>query len=149
MINKQSLEDDLKKAMLAREKEKVSVFRLLLSQIKNREIAVKRDLSEDEISEEISREIKKRKEAIELFKKGKRDDLVVKEEGEVAILQNFLPPAMSDKELRQVIKRIINLEKPRGIADFGKIMGKVVDKVKGRADGKRVAQIVKELISDY
>jgi len=88
-MKKQFLEDQLKKAVLAREKEKVSVFRLLLSQIKNREIAVKRSLSEDEINEEIGREIKKRKEAIKLFEQGKRDDLVAKEKMEMAILQKL------------------------------------------------------------
>ena len=88
-MNKQFLEDQLKKAMLAREKEKVSVFRLLLSQIGNREIATKRNLGEEEINEEISREIKKRKEAIELFRQGKRDDLVVSEKREMAILQKL------------------------------------------------------------
>ena len=148
-MNRQFLEDQLKEAVLARDKEKVSVYRLLLSQIKNREIAVKRSLGEDEINEEISREIKKRKEAIELFKQGKRDDLVAREEGEMAILQKFLPPAMSDEKLRQAIKKVVELEKPRGIADFGKIMGKVMSEVKGKADGERVARIVKELISNY
>jgi len=148
-MNRQFLEDQLKEAVLARDKEKVSVYRLLLSQIKNREIDVKRNLGEDEINEEISREIKKRKEAIELFKQGKRDDLVVREKREMAILQKFLPPAMSDEKLRQVIKKIIELEKPRGIADFGRVMGKVMGEVKGKADGERVARIVKELISNY
>jgi len=60
-----------------------------------------------------------------------------------------LPPAMSDEELHHVIRKVINLEKPRGIADFGKVMGKVMSEVKGKADGERVARMVKELISDY
>ena len=148
-MNRQFLEDQLKKAILAGEKEKVSVFRLLLSQIRNREIAARRGLGEDEINEEIGREIKKRKEAIELFERGKRDDLVVKEKREAAILRKFLPPAISDEELRHVIRKVINLEEPRGIADFGKVMGKVMSEVKGKADGERVARILKELISDY
>jgi len=148
-MNKQFLKDQLKKAILAREKEKVSVFRLLLSQIENREIAAKRSLGEEEVNEEIGREIKKRKEAIELFERGKRDDLVSKEKKEMAILRKFLPPAMPDEELRQVIRKVINLEKPQGIADFGKVMGKVMSKVKGKADGERVARIVKELIADH
>jgi len=148
-MNRQFLEDQLKKAVLAGEKEKVSVFRLLLSQIRNREIAAKRSLGEDEINEEIGREIKKRKEAIELFKRGKRDDLVVKEKSEAAILREFLPPAISDEELRHVVRKVINFEEPRGIADFGKVMGKVMSEVKGKADGERVARMVKGLISDY
>jgi len=145
-MNKQFLEDQLKRAVLAGEKEKISVFRLLLSHIKNREIALKRELNKDEINEEISREVKRRKEAIELFKQGKRDDLVAKEEKEAAILQEFLPPAISDEELSQVIKRVISLEKPRGVVDFGKVMGKVMNEVKGKAEGERVARMVKELL---
>jgi len=148
-MNKQFLEDQLKKAVLAGEKEKISVFRLLLSQIKNREIAVKRSLEENEINEEISREVKRRREAIELFKQGKRNDLVAKEKKEAAILQKFLPPAISDEELSQVIRGVINLEKPQGVADFGKVMGKVMNEVKGKVEGERVARMVKELISDY
>jgi len=148
-MNKQFLEDQLRKAMLAGEKEKVSVFRLLLSQIKNREIAIRRSLEEDEINEEISREVKRRREAIELFKRGKRNDLVTKEKKEAAILQEFLPPAISDEELSQVIREVINLEKPQGVADFGKVMGKVMNKVKGKVEGERVARMVKELISNY
>ena len=147
-MNRQFLEAQLKKAMLAREKKEVSVFRLLLSQIKNREIATKRDLDEDEINEEISREVKKRKEAIGLFEQGKRDDLVAKEKEEMAILEKLLPPAMSNKELCQIIREAVSLEKPKGAVDFGRIMGRVMGMVNGKAAGERVARMVKELISD-
>ncbi len=148
-MKRQSLEDQLRGAMRARASERVSVLRLLLAQVKNREIAVKRALNEREINEVVGREIKKRRESIKLFKQGKRDDLVAKEEREMAILQKLLPPPMFDKELQREIRKIIDSQGQQEVTDFGKMMGKVMGELRGKADGERIAQMVKELTVDH
>lgn len=136
-----ALWDSLKKKKAVR----VSTLRLLVSQIKNVRIEKKADLTDEEVVAIIKREIKARDEAIELYKKGGRDDLVKKEEVEKQILQAYvsaMPGQFSDKEVQKVIDEI--LEKTPENSNFGQIMGKVMAEVGGKADGKKVSQLVKE-----
>jgi len=145
----EKIKNDLKEAMRARNESVVSTLRFLLSAIHNKEISLgpniaEKGLSEDEAIGVIRQQIKQRKESIEAFKAGKRDDLVQKEESELAILNTYLPQQMSLEELNKIMEETIKELGTTSPADFGKVMGAVMGRVKGRVDGETVAQIVKK-----
>lgn len=130
-------------------KEKNELVVLTLRQIKaaleNAKIANKReDLTEDQIIKIFKSEVKKRKEAAELYKKGDRAELAEKEEKEVEIISKYLPAELSEDDVRQKIKEVIAKVGDVGPADFGKVMGQVMAALKGSADGGVVNKIVKE-----
>jgi uncharacterized protein len=142
------LEEDLKSAMKGGDKERVSVFRFLLSNIKNRRIEKGKDatLSDDEITQVIMSSIKQRREAIEQFTKGGRSDLVEKEEAELRILQSYLPEQLSEEELTAKIQQVIAEAGAVGLKDMGKVMKGVMLLVSGRAEGSVVSAKVKSLL---
>lgn len=141
------LQADLKNAQLAREVAKVSTLRLLLSEAKNKEIAKGGALTDEDIIVLISREVKKRKEAVDSFRAGAREELAAKEEQEAKILEAYLPEQMSSEELTKVVDETINEVGASSIADLGKVIGMVMGKVKGQADGSVVSTLVKEKLS--
>lgn len=147
---KDKIQKDLNQALKEKDKLKVSTLRLLLSEIHNREIALGyaqgENLSDEEVTKIVRQQIKQRKEAIEAYQKGKRDDLVKKEKAELTILNNYLPQQLSAKELETTIQSVINEVGAKGMADFGKVMGGVMAKVKGRADGRAVSEAVKKAL---
>jgi len=124
----------------------VSTLRLLLAEVHNLEIEKKGKLTEDDVLGLIRKEVKKRKEAILAYKKGKREDLVKKEEKELAILNEYLPQPMSKEELEKIVEDVIGEMKAKGPQDFGQVMGQVMGKVKGRADGSLVSELVKKFL---
>lgn len=139
------LQDDLRGALKSGEKVEAEVLRFLLAIIHNREIEKKTQgkdpsLSDEEIIEVLSKEAKKRKEAIELFKKGDRGDLVSKEEAEIKIVLKFLPQELSREAIGKEIENII----ASGRKDFSSVMKEAMSKMKGRADSRLVAEIIKE-----
>ncbi|MBI2017657.1 GatB/YqeY domain-containing protein [Candidatus Daviesbacteria bacterium] len=138
------LQTDLKEAQLARDEVKVSTLRLLLSEIKNGEIAKSTPLVDQEIISIIQKEVKKRKEARESFRAGGREELASKEESEAKILEEYLPQALSFEELTKIVESSINELGAKSIADMGKVMSVVMGKAAGRADGATVSAIVKE-----
>lgn len=133
--------DDLKKAMLDQQADRVGVLRLLTAALKNAQISKNADLDESEEVGVLKKEIKKRQEAIEMFKKGGREDLVLKEQAELKIIKPYLPQEMSEAEVKQIVKEM----KTSGeLGDnFGQAMKAVMAKLKGQADGKLVAEMVK------
>ena len=141
------LQQDLKDAQLARDEVKVSTLRLLLSEIKNAEIAKGGSLADEDIVGVIQREVKKRKEAAEGFRKGDREEQAQKEESELTILQIYLPAQLTNEELPKLVDRTINEAGAQSLADLGKVMGMVMGKVKGQADGGAVSALVKERLS--
>ncbi|HEY4716956.1 MAG TPA: GatB/YqeY domain-containing protein [bacterium] len=141
---KERIQDELTKAQKQRDPGRVSTFRLLKSAIRYEEDAKRHDLSEDEIVLVVSRLIKQRKESIEFFKQGKRQDLVDKEENELKILQEFLPPGLSESDLRQLVDEAVMESGAVNIKDMGKVMKILMLKTKGRAEG----EIVKNLVTD-
>jgi len=143
---KKRLIDEMKQAMKNRESIKLSVIRLLRASIKNEEIDKKKELNDEEIMSFVQREIKKRKESIREFKKGNRDDLVDREEAEMAILYDYLPAQADDKEIRAYIKELVDSFPDGEKIHLGKIMPKAIAKFKGTADGKRISAIVREFI---
>ncbi len=141
------LQEELKQSQLQKDEVKVSTLRLLLSEVKNAEIAKGHPLSDEEIVEVASREAKKRREAAAGFRQGDREEQALKEEAELKILEGYLPAQASDEELTKIIEQAINELGASSIADMGKVMQAVMVKVAGQADGGRVSAIVKEKLS--
>ncbi|UQS86537.1 GatB/YqeY domain-containing protein [Nicoliella spurrieriana] len=137
---------DLKSAMKAHDKESLGVIRLLKAALTNEKVKVGHDLTPDEETTVVMKEYKQRKESIEEFKKGNRDDLVAEQESQLKVLDKYVPEQMSQEEINQVVKDTIAAVGASGKADFGKVMGAVMPKVKGKADGSLVNQAVKELL---
>ncbi|PIV65272.1 MAG: glutamyl-tRNA amidotransferase [Candidatus Nealsonbacteria bacterium CG01_land_8_20_14_3_00_12] len=162
---KGKIQNELQEAVKNREELKSSVLRLLLSAIFNKEKEKRYKLSKqkpefkekdlekesqlvnEEVIEVISSEIKKRKESIELFEKGEREDLVEKETKEKEILEKYLPEQLSEEEIKKLAKETIEKIGAKEIKDMGKVMAELMPKVKGRADGGLVSKIAKELLA--
>lgn len=141
------LQNDLKQAQLDRNEVKVSTLRLLLSEIKNAEIAKGSALSDEDIISIVQREVKKRKEAAIGFRNGGREESALKEESELKILETYLPAQMSIEELTKVVDETINELGASSVTDMGKVIGSVMGKVKGKAEGSSVSALVKEKLS--
>jgi len=144
---KQKLADDLKQALRQGDKVRRSVIRLVIAAINNAEIARQAILNDADIYGVISKEIRQRKESIEAFKQGNRQDLVAQEEAELAILQQYLPQQMSHEEIIAEARRVIGEVGAKGLSDKGKVMPKLIAQLKGRADGREINEIVTELLS--
>jgi len=126
----------------------LSTLRLLLAALQNEEIRLRRELVPEEIQRTIATLCKQRTEAIDLYRKGKRDDLAQKEEAELGVLKRFLPQPLSEDEVKSLIRASIAEASAQGIQDLGKVMKLVMPKVSGRSDGKRVNELAKALMSD-
>ncbi len=142
----QKLDDDLKLALKASDRLKVSVLRMAKAALKNRQIDKRGELSEEDIISVISTLSKQGKESIEQFSKAEREDLAEKERQELLILQSYLPKQLTTEELDAIIVETIEETSSKGIEDFGKVMRLVMPRVKGAADGKIVNQRVKDLL---
>ena len=143
---KQKLNDDLRQALKGRDKRRSSVIRLLLSAVHNTEIAKRTSLEDTDILGVIAKEAKQRKESIEAFKKGGRQDLVDQEEAELVILEEYLPEQMSRDEIIAVARKVINEIGAQSSRDMGKVMGKLMPQLKGKAEGKLINEVVTELL---
>lgn len=142
-----TLKADMKAAMRAKEKERLSVIRMLISSLKNKAIDLKIDV--DDISEEIvvavfSTEAKKRRESAQAYRDADREELAAKEDAELAVITQYLPEQLSDDEVRELVKEVIAEVGAETKRDMGKVMGKMMPKVKGRFDGSKVKDLVLE-----
>ncbi len=147
MSLKERLKADMKEAMKAKDKVKLSTIRMINSLIKNAEIEKRGELTDEEIIQLLMKYAKQRKESIEMYEKGGRQDLVEKEKAELAVVESYLPKQMSEEEIREVVKQTIEEIGASSVKDMGKVMKAVMPKVKGRADGSVVNRIVKELLT--
>ena len=138
--------EDLKTAMKNQDKERLSVIRMVKGSIQMSELNKKHELSDEEVIDVITKEIKSRKDSINEFKKGGREDLIKKTESEIEILSEYLPKQLTEDELNQIIEEVFNEVKPESSKDMGKIMKTLTPKVKGKADMGLVSKIVKEKI---
>jgi uncharacterized protein len=144
---KQTLLSDLKEAMKSKDSLKVDTLRLIVSEIKNREIDLREELGDEAITALLTTQIKKRKEAASMFEKGGRTDLKEKEENEMAIIQVYLPEQVGEEELKQRIQAVITETGAQGPKDMGKVMKVVVPEFKGKAEGDQIRKIVTELLA--
>jgi len=165
MALKQKIQNDLNEAVLGKEELKSSVLRLLISAINNKEtekrtkiwkenpktavedLEKESQLTDDEIMNAISSEIKKRRESIDLFEKGGRHEAAEKEKKEAEILAVYLPEQLSEEELTKIVKAAIEKTGAKELKEMGKIMGIVAPQVKGKADGGLISKVAKELLT--
>jgi len=145
---KTDIKEAVKVAMKSGDAVTLSTLRLLLAALQNEEIRLRRELVPEEIQRTIATLCKQRTEAIDLYRKGKRDDLAQKEEAELGVLKRFLPQPLSEDEVKSLIRASIAEASAQGIQDLGKVMKLVMPKVAGRSDGKRVNELAKALLSD-
>jgi hypothetical protein len=138
------LSEDYKAAMKSGDKLRVETLRLLRSQLKDEQIDKRRALTAEEEIGALTNAAKKRREAIGMYKQGGRDDLLEKEMAELAIISAYLPQALSAEELAQIIDAAIKETGAAAAGDLGKVMGKIMPQIKGRADGKMAQQMVRE-----
>lgn len=160
------INEDLREALKERRKEELRTLRLLHSSILNAEkekrykikkenpeieeseLVEKSQLSDDELIDLLSSEVKTRREAIEDYRKGEREDLVEKEQKEIEVLQRYLPEQMTEDEIREEAGKVIEETGAEKMEEMGLVMSKLMEKVKGRADGKVVNQVVREMLSE-
>jgi len=143
----EQIEKDLVEAMKTKDEAKVSTLRMLKSAIHNWQIAQRKEPQDIDILQVAQKEIKSRKDSIEMYRKGEREELVQKEEGEIAILKEYLPEQVNPSEIRAKVKEIITQTGASGLQDMGKVMGPIMSEFKGKADGTTVSSIVKEELS--
>lgn len=141
------LNEDMKQAMKSQEKFRLSVIRMVRSSIKNSEIELRRPLEDDEVLEVLSREIKQRRDSLQEFEKAGRQDLADNLKAELDILSEYLPAQLTEEELKHIVQQTIQEVGASSKADMGKVMGALMPKVKGRADGKIVNQLVQQSLS--
>lgn len=135
----------MKQAMKAKDRKKLSVIRMVRASLQNEAIKLGVDtLSEEDELTILSRELKQRKDSIEEFEKADRSDLVDNLNSEIKILEVYMPKQLTDEELDQLIDQTIEEVNATSKRDFGKLMGALMPKVKGKADGSKVQQLVKE-----
>ena len=144
-IQKQ-LRDALTEALKAGENQRKTTLRMALASIKNAEVEARGDLDEDLVLNLLQKEVKARHETIEGAKKANRPDLIEKAEAEIKILSDFLPQQLSTEELRVFVQEAIEESGASSMAEIGKIMGVLMPKIRGKADGKEANQIVRELL---
>jgi len=134
---------DIITAMKAKDEASLSALRMLKSAIKYKEVDLKREVKDEDVIDVLSKQAKQRKESIEGFEKGGRADSAAKEKVELALIEKFLPAALSDAELSQLIEEAVKSTGAAGPKDMGKVMGVLTPKIKGKADMGKVSGLVK------
>jgi len=145
---RQVILDDIIKAMKAKDKETLSVLRMVKGAMQLEEINVKHELNDEEMTRIISKQIKTRKDSIVEFEKGNRQDLVDAVNSEIEILEKYMPEQMSEEQIAKVIDDVFNKVNPTGPSEMGKIMGMISPLVKGKADMGLVNKMIKERLSN-
>jgi uncharacterized protein YqeY len=138
---------DLRQAQKSGDKTRVTVLRLVKAGVKNAEIAQGAPIGDAGVIDVITREVKQHRESITEFTKGNRQDLVAKEEAELATLMEYLPKQMSREEVEVVVRQVIEQVGATGPGDKGKVMSQLMPQLKGRADGREANDIVTELLA--
>jgi uncharacterized protein YqeY len=143
MTLQERIESAMRDAMRARDERRTSTLRLAMAAAHNKQIELGRPLSDEDTLDVLSRQVKQRRESIELFRAGGREESAQAEEAEAAILAEFLPQPLSTNELEQLVHEAIAETGASSPADLGRVMGRVVPQTKGRADGKAVSDLVR------
>ena len=146
MSIKNQLRDALTEALKAGETQRKTTLRMALASIKNAEVEARGELDEDLVLNLLQKEVKARHETIEGAKKANRPDLIEKAETEIKILSDFLPQQLSTEALRVLVQEAIEESGASSMSEIGKIMGVLMPKIRGKADGKQANQIVRELL---
>ena len=142
-----TLNEDMKTAMRAKDKETLSVVRMLKASLQNEQIKLGEELNADQELTILAREMKQRRDSVAEFKKADRQDLVDKTQAEIEIVEKYMPKQLSEDEIKTIVSAAIAKVGASSMKDFGKVMGAVMPETKGKADGNEVNRIVKELLN--
>ena len=140
----EQLDKDMIEAMKQKDKEKLTVIRMVKASLKQEQIDHKKEINDDLLIDVVNKQVKMRKDSISEFEKGNRQDLIEKTQKEIDILMNYLPEQLSEEEVEKIITTIFTEIKPTGQKDMGKIMKEATAKLKGKADMKKVSGIIRE-----
>ena len=147
MTLKERLEEDIRNAMRSRDQQRLESLRFLKSKIQLTEKDQLKELDETGVVEVLAKQAKERRESIQMFQEGNRPDLVAKETAALAVVEEYLPPQMSNDELSKIIAEAILQVGATSERDKGKVMGKVMPQVRGKADGGQVNALLTELLN--
>ena len=147
MSLKERIAEDLKTSLKAKDATRITCIRMLKANIKNKQVELGREPDEQEILALISSMVRKGKEAVDEFKRGGRDDLVSKEEQEIKILYEYMPEQCSPEEIRETLQEIIVELSASGPKDIGKVMKTAMERLAGKAQGKEVSEIARQLLT--
>lgn len=147
MSLKEQLSTDLKEALRAGDERRKSTLRFLMAAIHNAEIEAGQEIDDGGVAGVIAKQVKQRRDSIEEFRKGDREDLVAKEEAEIAVLLPYLPEQMSREEIVEAAKRVIAETGARAPGDKGKVMPVLINQLRGRAEGRQINEVVTELLA--
>ena len=148
MSLKDKLMEDLKQALREGDERRKSAIRLAMAAIRNAEIEKRRELDDGEILQIIAKEVKQRRDSIAEFAKAGRQDLIDQEKAELEVLLAYLPRQMTREEIEEAARRVIQEVGATGLSQMGKVMGRLMPQVKGRADGRLVSEVVRALLSE-
>lgn len=148
MTTEERLQEDMKLAMKAGKKDELSAIRLMRAQLKDARISKSDDLTEDEVLGILQKTAKKRKESIDIFRDANRQDLADKETFELSVIQQYLPEELSDDAILDIINNEIKSLNLSSDKDIGRLMGTLMPKLKGKADGKLVQQLARKALAD-
>ena len=143
----ETIDQEVKEAMKARDAERRDALRLILNALKNSEKELQRPLSEEEELQVLQRERKRRIEAAEGFRSGGREDRAESEERELAILEEFMPSPLDEEQIEEIVDDVIAVVGATSMADLGRVMADVMPQIAGRADGSVVSQLVREKLA--
>lgn len=148
MTTEERLQEDMKLALKAGKKDELSAIRLMRAQLKDARINKSDDLTEDEVLGILQKTAKKRKESIDIFRDGNRQDLADKETFELSVIQKYLPEELSEKSILEVVNAEIKSLNLNSDKDIGRLMGTLMPKLKSMADGKLVQQLARKALAD-
>jgi uncharacterized protein YqeY len=143
----QRLEAAMRDAMRSRDERRTQTLRMALAAAQNQRIARGRELTDDEVVDVLTRQVKQRRESIEMYRSGGREDRAANEEAEAEILAEFLPEQLSEDEITALARDAIGESGAASPADMGRVMGRLAPQTKGRADGRLVSEIVRRLLA--
>jgi len=146
MALRDDIQRNLKEALKRHQTTQVATLRLVLSEIKNAEIAQRKPADDNKVLDVISSQAKRHRESIEAFKKGNRNDLAAQEEAELSILMSYLPKQLDHEEIVAIAKQVIDTVGAKGPNDKGKVMAQLMLQLKGKADGKEANEIVSQML---
>ena len=149
MSLQQRIESAMRDAMRARDARRTQTLRMAMAAAQNKRIELRRDLTDADMLDVVGKQIKQRRESIEMFRSGGREEKAADEEAEAAILAEFLPEQLSDEEVEALVQRAIADSGASGPAEMGKVMGLLAPQTKGRVDGRALSETVRRLLAGH
>jgi uncharacterized protein YqeY len=144
---KEQLQHDLQDAMRARDEQRKLALRMALSAVQLAEVEQRAELDDTAIAEVIRKEVRRREDALEMMREAGRVDMVADDEAQIAILRSYLPKSLTEEELKAIVQEVIAEVQAASPADMGKVMKAIMPRVQGKADGRMVSQVVRDLLS--